>query len=136
MRFEIISDWNKARARISALRGKFKSSVFRNAFKLKPYSCDFLILSDGDRLLGAMTYWMEDKHCHLGDFDTAAGTHGAGNLLFERFLRDHREKIILWCWDENAESFWRYMGKKNLRPARKIGLTPFGTTKLQLKEAA
>jgi hypothetical protein len=52
MRFEIISDWNKARARISALRGKFKSSVFRNAFKLKPYKCDFLILSDGDRLLG------------------------------------------------------------------------------------
>lgn len=122
-RFTTISDWNTARTLIRSLNGRFKSSVFGDTFKNKPYKCKFVILSDGDRLLGAMTYWKEHGCWHIGDFDTAAGTHGAANALLERFFSTHRETIRLWCWDDNAEHFWRYIAKKNGRNARKTGIS-------------
>ena len=135
-RFTTISDWNTARTIISSLKGRFKSSVFGAIFKNKPYKCKFVILSEGDMLLGAMTYWKDHGSWHIGDFDTAAGTHGAANELLERFFSTHRETIRLWCWDDNAEHFWRYIAKKNGRNARKTGISPIDTTILTLRRAA
>lgn len=133
----ITSSWDKALQRIRALGGlkQFKSSLFRQAFEEKHYPCEFLILGKGKELHGAMTYWYEIRNqeyavgpiWHIGDFDTAKGTSGHATQLLQRFIGMHGPEFYLWCWDDNAEKFWRHMGRKFKLHVHKIGATPWGT---------
>jgi hypothetical protein len=128
-------NWNEARALISSLPGRFKSRVFYQTFRKTPYACTFWVLSVVHRLGGAMTFWKEGDRWMIGDFDTAAGTKGYAGYLVRPFFRTHVGDVVLSCWDENAESFWRYMAKKHGRTVRKIGYSLEGNVKLLLREA-
>lgn len=133
MAMSVTRDWNEARELISSLPGRFKSRVFYQAFRRKPYDCTFWILSDGDRLGGAMTFWREGDRWMIGDFDTAAGTKGNAGYLVSMFFRTHSGDVELSCWDENAESFWRYMAKKHGRKVRRIGKSHEGNVRLLIQ---
>ena len=63
------------------------------------------------------------------------GTKGYAGYLVWQFFRTHVGDVVLSCWDENAESFWRHMAKKHGRTVRKIGYSLEGNVKLLLREA-
>ena len=131
------NNWDEARKLISSLHGRFKSRVFYQAFRRKPYDCTFWVLRciALNCLAGAMTFWRKGDRWVIGDFDTAAGSSGNGGYLAGKFFRTHPGKVELSCWDENAESFWRYMAKKHGRKVRRIGKSREGNVKLLISEA-
>lgn len=126
-------NWNEARALISSLPGRFKSRVFYQAFRRKPYDCTFWVLSVDHRLGGAMTFWRDGDRWVIGDFDTAAGTKGNAGYMVSMFFKTHSGDVELSCWDKNAESFWRYMAKKHGRNVRRIGKSREGNVRLLIQ---
>lgn len=139
MRFSEVrtTSWSEAAKRIRSLGGlkQFKSSLFYQAFNNNRYGCEFLILGHKGKLQGAMTYWFEERNdtfdvgpiWHIGDFDTAKGTSGVAHELLQRFIDRHGSTFYLWCWDLEAERFWRHMAHKHGLHAHKIGESPWGS---------
>lgn len=135
------TSWDSALKKIRCLGGlkSFKSTLFKQAFERYPhYPCEFMILSLKGKLQGAMAYWFELRNeeykvgpiWHIGDFDTAQGTSGVGHLMLTRFIDLHGPTFYLWCWDGEAEKFWRHMGRKLGLHVNKIGSTEWGTAVL------
>lgn len=131
------TSWSEALKHIRSLGGlkRFKSSLFFQAFGNKHYGCEFLILGHKGKLQGAMTYSFEEWDetykvgpiWHIGDFDTAKGTSGVAHELLQRFINRHGSTFYLWCWDLEAERFWRHMARKYSLHAHKIGETFWGS---------
>lgn len=134
------TSWDSALKRIRRLGGlhSFKSALFKQAFEQPHYPCEFLILSLKGNLQGAMTYWFEVRNetykvgpiWHIGDFDTAQGTRGIGHTLLTRFMELCGTDFYLWCWDKEAEKFWRHMSRRHSLSVQKIGTTTWGSSVL------
>lgn len=133
--------WDLALAEIKKMGGlkRFKSVLFSMMFKNPPYPCEFCILHEGRKLLGAFTCEFiahDDTYgvsnlWYIGDFDTAEGTHGMARELLERFMRKKSNRFYLCCWDNTAARFWYHMGKAYNLSVTEIGKSKYNMPVLQ-----
>lgn len=133
--------WNEAKKYVRNHGGlsRFKSVLFKQMFKNKPYPCEFLILHDGPTLMSMMTYCFKASVPEygltdiwfIGDFDTAKGTHGMASEMLYRFIRSKGDRFYLGCWDDVSLSFWNHMADKFNLTVSRIGTTYFNTPILQ-----
>ncbi len=57
--------------------------------------------------------------------------HGAGEALFDAFIKEYGPSFWLKCLDGNAQRFWEYMARKKGLRFRSIGATYWGAAILR-----